>query len=133
MAVAAGGLIGAPARYELGLLLPSRPGAFPLSTLVINVTGSFVLGLFLTLVIERWRPTEYLRPFVATGILGAYTTWSSFMVDADNLLRKGHPAIAAGYVGASLAAGLAAVYAGMLLARTGLIERRWLYRKRASK
>lgn len=133
LAVAAGGVIGAPARYELGLLIPSHSGAFPLSTLIINVTGSLLLGLFLTLIVERWRPTEYLRPFVATGILGAYTTWSSFMVDTVNLLRKGHPAVAVGYVGASLAAGLGAVYVGMLLARTGLLRMRSSHRKRASK
>lgn len=125
-AVAVGGLIGAPLRYELGGALPPRPGAFPLATFAINVSGSLVLGALLTLIVERWPPNEYLRPFLATGILGAYTTWSTFMVDADNLVREGHPAMAAGYVGASLAAGLAAVYTGMVLGRA------WPRRRRIS-
>jgi CrcB protein len=118
LAVAAGGLIGAPARYELGVALPSQPGAFPLATFLINATGSLALGVIVTLIVERWPPTEYLRPFVATGVLGAYTTWSTFMVDADNLFRNGHAAVAIGYLAASLAAGLGGAYLGILSART---------------
>ena len=116
-AVAAGGAIGAPARYELALALPTRAGTFPLSTFVINVTGSLVLGALLTLIVEKWPPTEYLRPFAATGVLGAYTTWSTFMVDTDMLLKGGHVLVAAGYVASTLGAGLAAVYLGILLVR----------------
>lgn len=126
-AVAAGGMVGAPARYELALALPSRSGTFPLSTFVINVTGSFVLGALVTLIIEKWPPTEYLRPFAATGVLGAYTTWSTFMVDTDLLLKAGHALVAAGYVAATLSAGLAAVYVGILMVRRwppSLLERR---------
>jgi CrcB protein len=126
-AVAVGGLLGAPARYELSLALPARPGTFPLSTFVINVTGSFVLGALLTLIVEKWPPTEYVRPFAATGVLGAYTTWSTFMVDTDMLLKSGHVLLAASYVTATLCAGLAAVYLGILLVRTWppmLIDRR---------
>lgn len=117
-AIAAGGALGAPARYELALALPARSGTFPLSTFVINVTGSFVLGALLTLIVERWSPTEYLRPFAATGFLGAYTTWSTFMVDTDMLFKADHVGLAVGYVAATLSAGLAAVYAGILLVRT---------------
>lgn len=116
-AVATGGALGACARYELALMLTTSPAHFPLSTFVINVSGSLVLGLLLALVIERWRPSEYVRPFAATGFLGAYTTWSTFMVDTDNLIRTGHAVVAAAYVAASLVAGLLAVYVGMTLAR----------------
>lgn len=116
-AVAAGGMLGAPARYELALALPARSGTFPLSTFVINITGSFVLGALVTLMVEKWPPTGYLRPFAATGVLGAYTTWSTFMVDTDLLLKAGRVLVAAGYVAATLSAGLAAVYAGILLVR----------------
>lgn len=116
-AVAVGGAIGAPLRYGLELLLVSPAGGFPVATFVINVTGAFVLGALVTLIVERWPPTTYLRPFAATGILGAYTTWSTFMVDVDELIEKGKLATAAGYVGDSLAAGLAAAYLGILLAR----------------
>jgi CrcB protein len=116
-AIAAGGALGAPARYELALALPARPGTFPLSTFVINVTGSFLLGALLTLIVEKWPPTVYLRPFTATGVLGAYTTWSTFMVDTDLLLKAGHVLLAVGYVVATMSAGLVAVYAGILAVR----------------
>lgn len=118
VAVAIGGVLGACSRYELGLAITSRSGTFPLATFVINVSGSLVLGALLALIVERWRPSEYVRPFAATGFLGAYTTWSTFMVDTDNLVKGGHVAVAAAYVAASLVAGLAAVYVGMMVVRT---------------
>jgi CrcB protein len=118
IAVAIGGVLGACSRYELALAITSRPGRFPVGTFVINVSGSLVLGVLLALIIERWRPSEYIRPFAATGFLGAYTTWSTFMVDTDNLVKSGHVAVAAAYVAASLIAGLAAVYLGMMIVRT---------------
>jgi protein CrcB len=96
LAVAAGGLVGTIARYELALEIPARRGAFPMSTFVINVTGSFVLGILLTLLVERWRPHEYIRPLLATGLIGAYTTWSTFVVDADDLIKAGHAGTAGG-------------------------------------
>lgn len=117
VAIGIGGILGACSRYEVALAITSRPGTFPLSTFVINVSGSFVLGALLAVIIERWRPSEYVRPFAATGFLGAYTTWSTFMVDTDNLVRAGHVGVAATYVAASLAAGLTAVYAGMSIVR----------------
>lgn len=117
-AVGAGGVLGAVCRYELSVAISTGPGTFPLATFVTNVTGSFVLGALLTLIVERWRPSEYIRPFAATGFLGAYTTWSTFMVDTDNLLKGGHIAMAAVYLAASLLAGLVAVYAGMTAIRS---------------
>ena len=116
-AVAAGGVFGTCSRYELSLAITSRSGTFPLSTFVINVSGSLVLGALLALIVEKWRPSEYVRPFAATGFLGAYTTWSTFMVDTDNLIRGGHVGVAAGYVAASLVAGLIALYLGMTAVR----------------
>jgi CrcB protein len=117
-AVATGGVLGAVSRYELSLAIAGAPGSFPVSTFVINVTGSLVLGALLTLIVERWRPSEYVRPFAATGFLGAYTTWSTFMVDTDDLVKGGHVAVAAAYVAASLVGGLAAVYLGTSIIRT---------------
>lgn len=115
--VAAGGVLGAAARYEMSAVLATPPGSFPLATFSINVSGSLVLGALLAVLIERRRPNDYLRPLFATGFLGAFTTWSTFMVDADDLLKAGHAALAAGYVAASLAAGLAAIYVGVTAVR----------------
>lgn len=122
--IAIGGVIGACGRYEVALLLPTHDGAFPLATFVINITGSFALGIILTVLLERWRPNEYLRPFVATGIIGAYTTWSTFMTDTDKLIDDGHFALALAYVAASLAGGLLAAYAGSVLGRSNF-SRPW--------
>lgn len=113
-----GGALGACARYELSLAVTSRPGTFPLSTFIINVGGSFVLGVLLVLILERLKPTEYIRPFAATGFLGAYTTWSTFMVETDDLIKSGRVILAAGYVTASLVAGLGAMYLGIMVVRT---------------
>jgi CrcB protein len=115
--IALGGSLGGPARYAISLAVPLATGSFPWATFWANVSGSFLLGVLLTLVIERWPPTRFVRPFAAVGFLGSYTTWSTFVVEADQLVARGHPAMAAGYIVASLAAGLTAVYAGILVGR----------------
>ncbi|MDQ6928055.1 MAG: CrcB family protein, partial [Actinomycetota bacterium] len=74
-AIALGGALGAPARYGIAQLITVSPGGFPWATFVTNVSGSFALGLFFAVVVERFPPTRFLRPFVATGFLGAYTTY----------------------------------------------------------
>ncbi|HEY2667903.1 MAG TPA: CrcB family protein, partial [Actinomycetota bacterium] len=91
--------------------------AFPWATFWTNVSGSLALGLFLTLVLERFPPSRYLRPFVATGFMGAYTTYSTFAVETDLLVKNGHAAVGLAYALASLGAGLGAVWAGMWVAR----------------
>jgi CrcB protein len=112
-AIALGGALGAPARYGVAQLIHAAPGTFPLATFWTNVTGSFALGLILALLLERFPPTRYLRPFVATGFLGAYTTYSALAVETDLLIKDGHAAIGILYTGASLLAGLLAVWLGI--------------------
>ncbi len=117
LTVAAGGALGSPARYGIGLLIPVRAGTFPWATFWINLSGSLVLGALLAMVIERWPPNQLVRPFFATGFIGAYTTWSTFTVESDQLYVHGHAALATTYVGTSLVGGLVAVYLGMLAIR----------------
>jgi fluoride exporter len=117
-AIALGGALGAPARHGLAQLVHVAPGSFPWATFATNITGSFALGLVLALVLERFPPTRYLRPFVATGFLGAYTTYSTFAVETDLLIKDGHAAIALAYAAASLLVGFIAVWAGIWAART---------------
>ena len=115
--ISLGGMVGATARYELAQALPTTPGHFPWATFWTNLSGSFVLGFFLILVLERFPPTRYLRPFVATGILGAYTTMSTYLVETAVLLKDGHAATALLYGLGSLVIGLALAYAGIVAAR----------------
>ena len=116
-AIAAGGALGAPARYGVAQVVHVAKDTFPWATLWTNVSGSFVLGFLLVLMIERFPPSRYLRPFFATGFLGAFTTFSTFAVEADLLVKDGRPAAGAAYVAVSLAAGLAAVWTGIAVAR----------------
>jgi CrcB protein len=117
VAVAVGGALGAAARYGVSQLLPPTAGRFPWATFWTNVSGAFALGFVLVVLIERYPPSTYVRPFVATGFLGGYTTFSTFAVDADLLVKDGHALTAAAYVAASVVVGLAAVTAGIRLAR----------------
>lgn len=111
--IAAGGVLGALGRYGLAVALPTRTGQFPWGTFCTNATGSLVLGALLALVASRFTHTKYLRPFLGTGVIGAYTTFSTYTVEADLLVRDGHPLLATGYVVASLLVGLVAVWLGI--------------------
>jgi CrcB protein len=113
-AVALGALPGAAARYAVAQLITVPAGHFPWATFWTNVSGSLVLGFLLALLIERYPPALYARAFAGTGFLGAYTTFSTFSVEADLLVKDGHTAVALAYVGASLAAGLTASWWGIL-------------------
>ena len=117
-AIAAGGALGSAARYGVAQLITVSPDTFPWATFWTNISGSFVLGGVLAVVLERFPPTRFLRPFVATGFLGAYTTYSTFAVESDLLVKDGHAGIAVAYVVASLLAGFAAVWIGIWSARS---------------
>jgi len=121
--IALGAVLGGPARYGLGLAFPTAAGTFPGTTFAINITGSFVLALLLVLVLEIWPPTTYVRPFAAVGFCGSYTTFSTWMVDADRLIVKGHYGVAAADLAGSLAAGLGATALGFSVGR-GFLARR---------
>lgn len=116
-AIALGGAFGAPARYGVAQLIHSSAYGFPWATFVTNVSGSFALGLVVALVFDRFPPTRYLRPFVVTGFLGSYTTYSTFAVETDLLFKKGHVANALTYAVASVLMGVLAVWVGFRLAR----------------
>jgi CrcB protein len=118
LAVGIGGIVGANLRWQVGEWAADRWATpFPWGTLVINLTGSFVLGLYLTLVTERFAGRPLTRLFFATGLLGAYTTFSTFAYETVRLLQDGHLVTAATYVAASLVFGLVASMAGIAVAR----------------
>jgi CrcB protein len=116
-AVALGGALGAPARYGLAQLVHAGAGTFPWATFWTNVSGSFVLGVIVVVVARRFPSARYVRPFVATGFLGAYTTYSTFAVETVVLARDGHVALAWGYAATSLVAGCTAAAAGIAVGR----------------
>jgi CrcB protein len=116
-AVALGGALGAPARHGISLAVHVTPGTFPWGTFWTNVSGSLAVGFALALLLERFPPSRYLRPFVATGFLGSFTTYSTFAVETDLLVKNGHVGVAAAYALGSLAAGFLAVWIGIVLAR----------------
>ncbi len=118
LAVAAGGALGAVVRYYLGGTVLARAAApFPTATFVINVTGSFVIGLFLTLATERVNVSPHLRLAVAVGFVGAYTTFSTFEYETAKLIEEGDVTRALLNVVLSFVAGLLAVWLGIFVAR----------------
>lgn len=115
--VGAGGAVGALARGWLGVRFPVAPEGFPVSTFLVNLSGAFLLGLLLTLLVERLPEARSVRPLLGTGLLGAYTTFSTFTVEVDLLVGRGRALLAVGYVTVSLLAGLVAVAAGVAAVR----------------
>jgi CrcB protein len=118
LVVAAGGALGAVLRYYLGGTLLARAGApFPTATFVINITGSFIIGFFLTLATERLHISPHWRLAVAVGFVGAYTTFSTFEYETARLVEDGDFMRALLNVVLSVVVGFAAVWAGITLAR----------------
>ncbi|MCC6315483.1 MAG: fluoride efflux transporter CrcB [Thermomicrobiales bacterium] len=117
VAIGAGAVLGANARYVAGLWAIEHWGAgFPWGTLAINALGSFILGFYLTLVTERFIGRSTTRLFLATGVLGSFTTFSTFSFEALRLLASGRTIDAIGYAAASLLGCLVAVAAGTIAA-----------------
>jgi CrcB protein len=115
--IAVGGMLGATARYSIARALPTQPGTFPWATFWTNSTGSLVLGFLLVLIVDRLPTSRYLRPFLATGVLGAYTTMSTFLVEVCLLVDDGHPVTAIVYAAATVAAGVGLAAFGVAAAR----------------
>jgi len=118
-AVGSGAAIGGILRYLVGAAVIARAGAAaaPVATLAINVSGSFFIGVVLGITRERGDLSPLWRLFLATGILGGYTTFSTFSFEALGLGTSGALPAATAYCVASVVLGIAAAYAGLVLAR----------------
>ena len=121
--VSAGGAIGASARYGAALLWPTAHGAFPWTTLLVNVVGCAVIGAFMVAVTETWTPHPLLRPFFGTGVLGGFTTFSTYTVDVQQLVAGGRTGTALLYLAATAVAALGSVWTATRLTRR-LLHRR---------
>lgn len=123
VAVAIGGVIGASARWGLSEVIATPRDQWPLPTFIINLTGAFILGLVIEFA-TAYAPdpgastfARRLRPFVVTGILGGYTTFSTYMVEAHGLVLEGRSAMAGLYIFGSMIAGVLCVVIGMGLGK----------------
>jgi CrcB protein len=117
--VAIAGAVGAVARYGLGGWIAERlPVSFPWDTLVVNVTGSFVLGLLFVLTTERFAVSPAFRAALTIGLVGAYTTFSTFSLETFRLVEDGAWWLAAANVMSSIVFALAAVAAGVAVGRS---------------
>lgn len=113
-----GGFAGAVSRYAIAFWIGERWGrSFPLGTLVVNVSGCFVLGLLMTLFLERYLVDPQWRSFLTVGFLGAYTTFSTFEYETGSLVKDGELFYAVLNLALSVALGFAALKLGEILAR----------------
>lgn len=115
--IAAGGALGAVLRYGVGGFVTDRLGPTVLDTFIVNITGAFVLGVFLGLTEGRWLAPPLARPAIAIGFLGAYTTFSTLAFETVDLAESGAMFTAFVNIAGSACAGLVAVYAGLVLGR----------------
>jgi CrcB protein len=117
LAVLAGAGLGGLARFIAGTwIMEKYAGKFPLGTFVINITGSFLIGVLMTLFTERWESAVNIRLFLVVGVLGGYTTFSSFEYETLKVIRDGAPWMGAFYVASSVALGYLGVWLGAVIA-----------------
>ncbi|MFJ4105534.1 fluoride efflux transporter CrcB [Amycolatopsis japonica] len=116
-AVATGGALGSLARYGLSVALPHSRGQFAVSTFATNVSGCLLIGVLMALLTAARNPHRLLRPFLGVGILGGYTTFSTYATDTLDLVTAGRPFTGLAYAFATVAAALVAVYAGHEITR----------------
>ncbi|MFI6452703.1 CrcB family protein [Streptosporangium amethystogenes] len=119
--IAAGGAIGTGARYGAALLWPTAAGSFPWTTFCVNVAGCLLIGVLLVVLTEVWTAPAWVRPFLATGVLGGFTTFSTYCLDIGRLVSGGRTGPALGYLAATILAALAAVVTGAWATRRLLV------------
>jgi CrcB protein len=118
LAVAAGGALGSVARYLVGIGSANLFGTnFPWGTLIINMTGSFLIGTFVGLFAAKWDLSQAARIFLTVGICGGYTTFSTFSLDAYYLIERGQTWASSAYMVASVALSVGALIAALRLVR----------------
>ncbi|MFD5141411.1 fluoride efflux transporter CrcB [Streptomyces sp. NPDC058378] len=112
MVIALGGALGAVARFGASQAWPTATNSFPFTTLAVNAAGCLVIGIFLVAVTEIFSAHALLRPFFGTGVLGGFTTFSTYCVDIERLVTGGRAGIALTYLAATAVAAVAAVTVG---------------------
>jgi len=121
--VAVGGAVGACARFAAALLWPTGKAAFPWTTLGVNAVGCLLIGVFLVAITEVWTAHPLLRPFIGTGVLGGFTTFSTYCIDIERLVRQDRAGLALAYL-------VATVVVAMVAAKIGIAGTRRILAKR---
>ena len=116
-AIFVGGALGTLARTGLSTLLVSDPSSWPWPTFAVNIVGAFLVGYFVTRLLERLPITSYRRPLLGTGLCGGLTTFSTMQVESVKMIEHGHWALAGAYTVTSIALGLLAVQLSTTLVR----------------
>ncbi|MGY8993973.1 MAG: fluoride efflux transporter CrcB [Rhodospirillales bacterium] len=117
IAIACGGAFGAVSRYLVMMQVGQHGAEFPYGTLTVNVLGSTILGIFIEVSALSWSPSPEIRALLVVGVLGAFTTFSTFSLDVVYLVQKGAVVHAGLYVAASIIISIGALYASMRLIR----------------
>ena len=115
--IAAGGMVGSAARYGVSALLPTPTNGWPWSTLLVNASGCLLIGVLMVLVVDVGPVHRLARPFLGVGVLGGYTTFSTYALDAQAMLVDARPAMALGYLLTTPLIALLAVEAGVVTTR----------------
>ena len=118
LSVAAGGALGAVLRYSFNLMTIGLLGhGFPWGTLLVNVLGSFLMGVLVTIFALSWTPSVEIRAFLTIGLLGAFTTFSTFSLDAVTLWEQGSSVQALGYTIGSVVLSILGLVAGIMVVK----------------
>ncbi|MEV0371249.1 fluoride efflux transporter CrcB [Streptomyces sp. NPDC050636] len=115
--VALGGALGASARYGASLLWPTAGGSFPWTTLLVNAVGCAVIGVFMVVITDVWAAHRLVRPFFGTGVLGGFTTFSTYAADIQHLVTEGRARTGLAYLALTLFTALASVWIAATLTR----------------
>ncbi|MBI2243845.1 MAG: fluoride efflux transporter CrcB [Nocardioides sp.] len=129
-AIALGGMLGASARYAAARVWPTPEAGVPWTTLGVNAVGCLLIGVLMVFVVEVGGAHPLLRPFAGVGVLGGFTTFSTYTVDTVSLLDAGRPAVALGYWAGTVLVALVAVLVGVVAARAGVLSATRLRRRR---
>lgn len=121
--ISSGGALGAAARYGIELALPPAPGGFPWTTFAINASGCLLIGVLMVLVSEIWPHRPLIRPLLGVGVLGGFTTFSTYIVEIQRLVTLRQLGLALGYLAGTVVAAVAAAYLGTAATRWALRRR----------
>ncbi|HKE66554.1 MAG TPA: fluoride efflux transporter CrcB [Micromonosporaceae bacterium] len=119
-AIAVGGALGSLARYGLAVAFPPPPAGFPWATFAVNVSGGLLIGILMVLVTDVFDAQPLVRPLLGVGVLGGFTTFSTYVVDIQRIVNAGAAGTALAYLLGTLVAALAAVYLGIAVTRRAL-------------